>query len=305
MKALVISGGGSKGAFSAGILCKLAERKQASFDLYAGTSTGAILAVLALGEKYDRIAYWYNNVTTSMLLKKRCVLTALLFANSLYKTENFLRHLEKEFTQDFCQQVLHSKKILLLTATNFATGELVCFSNQNIILDGITIIKLTSAKDLHLAIMASSAQPVFMPLVEFQGKQYADGGLKEVSPLKPAILAGATEIWALDNNAHSNAQYTDLARKIPAILERGLDFLTGEILQNDIDYAEMINEALLHFQKNKEIEMPDFLKNKKLLKLRLIRPKNDLLTASLDFNTEKMCQLFQQGYNFSEILGDI
>lgn len=40
-KALVISGGGSKGAFAGGIAQYLMEEEQRDYDLFVGTSTGS------------------------------------------------------------------------------------------------------------------------------------------------------------------------------------------------------------------------------------------------------------------------
>jgi len=43
MKALVISGGGSKGAFAGGVAQYLIEEKKREYDLFLGTSTGSLL----------------------------------------------------------------------------------------------------------------------------------------------------------------------------------------------------------------------------------------------------------------------
>ena len=40
MRALVISGGGSKGAFAGGVAQYLLEEKKREYDLFIGTSTG-------------------------------------------------------------------------------------------------------------------------------------------------------------------------------------------------------------------------------------------------------------------------
>ncbi|HLN96396.1 MAG TPA: patatin-like phospholipase family protein, partial [Flavobacterium sp.] len=62
MKALVISGGGSKGAFAGGVAQYLMEEKKHEYDLMLGTSTGSLLIPhLALG-KVDKIRDIYTNV---------------------------------------------------------------------------------------------------------------------------------------------------------------------------------------------------------------------------------------------------
>jgi len=42
-KALVISGGGSKGAFAGGLAQYLIEEERQNYDLFMGTSTGSLL----------------------------------------------------------------------------------------------------------------------------------------------------------------------------------------------------------------------------------------------------------------------
>ena len=50
-RALVISGGGSKGAFAGGIAQYLIEEKHRDYQIFAGTSAGSLLIpLLALGE---------------------------------------------------------------------------------------------------------------------------------------------------------------------------------------------------------------------------------------------------------------
>ena len=51
-RALVISGGGSKGAFAVGVIKQLAQRYPTLFfDIYVGTSTGSLIVPLAaIGE---------------------------------------------------------------------------------------------------------------------------------------------------------------------------------------------------------------------------------------------------------------
>ena len=57
MKALVISGGGSKGAFAGGVAQYLIEQEGRNYDMYLGTSTGSLLiphlAAHDIGKLYD------------------------------------------------------------------------------------------------------------------------------------------------------------------------------------------------------------------------------------------------------------
>ncbi|MBT8385300.1 MAG: patatin-like phospholipase family protein, partial [Bacteroidia bacterium] len=54
MKALVISGGGSKGAFAGGVAEYLIDVKNKEYDLFLGTSTGSLMVShLALNKLYE------------------------------------------------------------------------------------------------------------------------------------------------------------------------------------------------------------------------------------------------------------
>ena len=61
-KALVISGGGSKGAFAGGVAQYLMKKEGKDYDLYIGTSTGSLMVShLALG-MLDDLKELYTNV---------------------------------------------------------------------------------------------------------------------------------------------------------------------------------------------------------------------------------------------------
>lgn len=63
MKALVISGGGSKGAFAGGIAEYLVKDCDFKYDIFVGCSTGSLLLPhLAIG-KVDKIKRIYTSVT--------------------------------------------------------------------------------------------------------------------------------------------------------------------------------------------------------------------------------------------------
>ena len=63
MKALVISGGGSKGAYAGGVAHHLIVEQAKEYNLFIGTSTGSLLLPhLALG-KAEKLKSIYTNVT--------------------------------------------------------------------------------------------------------------------------------------------------------------------------------------------------------------------------------------------------
>ena len=67
MRALVISGGGSKGAFAGGIAQYLLEEEKRSYDLFLGTSTGSLLISHLALNKIAEIKEIYTNVDQSSI----------------------------------------------------------------------------------------------------------------------------------------------------------------------------------------------------------------------------------------------
>ena len=64
-RAIVISGGGSKGAYAVGVLDKFRKNEnRLKFDVFVGTSTGALMApFLALGKMDDLVTVSYTHLT--------------------------------------------------------------------------------------------------------------------------------------------------------------------------------------------------------------------------------------------------
>lgn len=65
MKALIVSGGGSKGAFAGGVI----EYLDSEYDLYIGTSTGALIIPLAAADDLANLKSCYTNTTQKDIFK--------------------------------------------------------------------------------------------------------------------------------------------------------------------------------------------------------------------------------------------
>jgi predicted acylesterase/phospholipase RssA len=69
MKALVISGGGSKGSFGGGVAQYLIEEQGRDYDLLIGTSTGSLLVPFLAVKKLDKLKEAYTTVTQKKIFK--------------------------------------------------------------------------------------------------------------------------------------------------------------------------------------------------------------------------------------------
>jgi NTE family protein len=67
MNALVISGGGSKGAFAGGVAQYLIEDLNREYDMYYGTSTGSLLVSHLALRKVEKIKEVYTSVNQNSI----------------------------------------------------------------------------------------------------------------------------------------------------------------------------------------------------------------------------------------------
>ena len=98
MKALVISGGGSKGAFAGGVAQYLLEDLRQEYDLFVGTSTGSLLISHLALHKVEKIKEVYTSVnqqsifsTLPFVIKKTKYGGKEIAINHFNVLKNFLR----------------------------------------------------------------------------------------------------------------------------------------------------------------------------------------------------------------------
>ena len=65
--ALVISGGGSKGAFAGGVAQYLIENDKQEYDIFMGTSTGSLLVSHLAANKINSIKQAFTHVTQASI----------------------------------------------------------------------------------------------------------------------------------------------------------------------------------------------------------------------------------------------
>ncbi len=188
VRALVLSGGGGRGAYEAGVAKACAER-DFHFDWIVGTSIGALNAALVGQNDLD--------ILESMWLQIR--------SNDVYKLPD-PGHLRRViFGQQLgllntapLEQLLRScisleKLKAGPSKVGFVTTDL-CGLRTKV----ITSDEIHSQEDLIDVLMASSAIPLLFPPRRLKGEGcWIDGGLVRNTPIQAAINLGATEIYAV------------------------------------------------------------------------------------------------------------
>ncbi len=322
--ALVISGGGSKGAFAVGVLQSIFQHApNLYFDMIVGTSTGALIAPLATPKNIQVLERLYTTVTTTDIITTYNLGNRLLTgANSIFGAEPLAKLITQYFTDAFFQDLLNEPYTVVVTAVCLQTMEANYFSSKNLALPtNKTVINLTQPDYFRRAILASACEPVFLPPIEIIPgaqplRQYVDGGVREISPIQIAIEQGAEEIFAILLSSEQNPPLEKNFTNIPDILLRTVDALTTDVDEKDMVVPELYNNALAYIdgvRKNMQqngipenvieqiLSVPNnSFTNKKTINLHIIRPESDLGggEGGLTFDPTEMKGMLLKGLNY-------
>ena len=205
MRALVISGGGSKGAFAGGVAQYLIEELGNEYDLFLGTSTGSLLISHLALNKAKKIKKVYTSVNQNSIFSNRPFLIKRKHGHDQISIDHFnvLRNFMKG-NKTFGESK-NLKKLILSTISReeFETlkvGEKdIVVTVSNISLNEVEYksIRDYSYEDFCEWIWISCNYVPFMSLVQKNGCEYADGGFGSMVPIEEAIHRGATEIDAI------------------------------------------------------------------------------------------------------------
>ncbi len=289
MKALVISGGGSKGAFAGGVAQYLIEGKGKDYDMFLGTSTGSLLvphlALHDLGKVYDMFTNVNQKTIFSInpfIVRKKDdrEYVSINYFNSLIQfakrrrtfgeSKALRRNIKKNFTKEEYDKIRATKEDVVVTVSNLSKNRVEYKS-----------IKDYSYEEFCDWIWISCNYIPFMSLATVNGHEYADGGLGCVIPIREAILRGATEVDAIVLESE-NMEYNKVLGKNPFSLMISLfGHLSDQVERADISIGKLT-------AKHRNV------------KLNIYYTPTKLTENSLIFNRELMTQWWEEGYNYAE-----
>ena len=254
-RALVISGGGSKGAFAVGVIKRLLiEYPNLNFDTYVGTSTGSLIAPLAAMGKYDLLEELYTTIKTSDVINKGNI-GDKLNEHSIFDATPLWNLVEKYYNDTNYELLQQSGKKIYLATVCLQTSELVVFTNDaNAAAPKYYEIRqISSATHFRKAVMASACQPVFMPPIKVNKNvpgepnpdfQFVDGGVREYAGVQMAIDSGATEIFTILLSSAGKVIVDAEFKTIFPILQQTIDIFTEDVGKNDLIIPQQYNESL-------------------------------------------------------------
>ena len=289
-RALVLSGGGSKGAFEVGAIDYLVNTEGMNFNIFIGTSVGALNSAF-LGQARNRMELARLSRDLKQLWldikgKHSIYRTSfwgalrLLWSDSLYQPNGLQRMLQQKIDLD---RIFDPASVVKVAAVAQETGRLFYADSRN------TGLK----SDFLKYVLASASMPLYFPPVHIGGHHWYDGGLRDVTPLGAVFDEKPDEIVVIITYpVGPNLEPVISPRKhrgaVQAIL-RTLEILINEVQTNDLQLARYINENSRSFP------------GKCHIPIRLIAPRNFLPGKDvLDFQREDIENNIRLGYEAAQ-----
>jgi predicted patatin/cPLA2 family phospholipase len=287
-KALVISGGGSKGAYAGGVAEFLMKHQKNEYDLFVGASTGSLLIPqLALGN-IDLLKIIYTNVRQRDIFSLNPFVTRKK-GNREYVTINFLntvlqfikkrrtfgesknlrKTIQKNFTLEEFTRLKKSKKEIVVTVSNLTKNKIEYKSIQEFGYD-----------DFLDWIWISCNLVPFMSLVTKNNCEYADGGFGSMVPIREAINRGATEIDAIILESEALEHEKVLGKNPFSLMLNLYGFMLDQVERHDI----------------REGKLAAVYQN---VRLNLYYTPTSLTENSLIFDKKLMADWWNQGFEYA------
>ena len=290
MRALVISGGGSKGAFGGGVAQYLMQEMGKDYDLLVGTSTGSLLVPHLALENIGKIKEVYTSVNQNSIfnvcpfiiktdkwgeqsigIDHWSVLRNFLKGSKTFGESKKLRQLiEKTFTRQDYEQLQASGKEVLVTVSNLSLHKTE-YKSSNV----------ETYEDFCDWVWISCNYIPFMSLVTKNGCEYADGGFGALVPIKEAVERGATEIDVIILETEVTYYNSLPSTNVFSLLNNLHSFMMDRVEKQNITigkYAATQKEAIINFYYTPTV----------------------LTTNSLIFNKEKMKTWWKSGFDYAK-----
>jgi len=285
-RALVVSGGGSKGAWAGGLLQYLIEERKYDWDMYFGTSTGALLITLSALKEMSRLKEAYTNIDNNGIFsvnpltkngninKLNAIWRIIRGKTSLGESGNLYKKIHEIFTEADYKKTISLNKLLHPCVVNYTRGyeEYACNTN-------------TSYEQYVKYTLASTSVPIAMNLVDIDGDLFLDGGVLQHVPIQKAIDNGADEIDVIVLRPERVKLSTWQADNILDVLMRTIDIMETKIS----DYNVLTS---------------DLIAKEKDVKIRIRYTPYNLTDSSKDsliFDKAKMLKWWYDGYDFGKI----
>ena len=289
MRALVISGGGSKGAFAGGVAQYLMEEAHHKYDMFIGTSTGSLLISHLALQKIEKIKQIYTTVNQEdifsncpfVIHKKHGIETIGIHHLNVLKnfwrgsktfgeSHNLLKLIKKSVTEEEFNTLKNGPKDIVVTVSNLSLNQVEYKSINDFTYD-----------EFCEWIWISCNYTPFMSLIRKDGCEYADGGLGTMVPIEEAIRRGATIVDTIILQTEVTHLNRLPSKNVFSLLTNMFAFMLDRIEHQNIRIGKFVanhNNAIINFYYTPIV----------------------LTTNSLIFEKEKMTAWWESGFNYAK-----
>ncbi len=277
--AMILSGGGARGAYEVGVLwyvfdeCTRIRGAPPKLDILCGTSVGAINACYLTAHLADPVLgvqrlvqLWSDLQITSVLGfggRQLVGLPRLLLGGGNEGTGFFdMRPMAELIQREISWRAVarslrkHHLRALTVSTTEMSTGRTVVFMQTA---PEVTIPSPPPPRTLFRAdhigphhALASAAIPLIFPPVRIEGELYLDGGLRQNTPIAPALRLGATHIFAIGSSREVRGVIANEGTALRAPRSPGAAFLLGKVMNAflldhvdvDLDLLKRLNHVI-------------------------------------------------------------
>lgn len=289
MRALVISGGGSKGAFAGGVAQYLMEELDYKYDLFVGTSTGSLLISHLALQKVEKIREVFTSVNQNSIFSHRpfrikktkyggkeividhfSVLRNFLSGSKTFGESYSLRKLiRRTFTEAEFETLKASEIDVVVTTSNLSLNQVEYKSINDYDYDAFCDW-----------IWISCNYTPFMSLVQKNGCEYADGGFGSMVPIEEAINRGATVVDVV-------------------ILETEITYFNRLPSRNVFSLLTNMHSYMLDRVEKQNIQIGKFVAGHHNAIINLYYTPTVLTTNSLIFDKKLMAKWWESGFSYA------
>jgi NTE family protein len=277
--AMILSGGGARGAYEVGVLWYIFDELTRilggppRIDILCGTSVGAINACYLAAHLGDpvlglrRLVELWSEVELTRVLgfgvRQVLTLPRVLLGGGegygLFDVRPMAELVQREISWRAVARCLRRGMLRALTVscTEVSTGRTVVFMQ---VAPNLTVPVAVPPRTLFRAdrigphhALASAAIPLLFPPVRIDGELHLDGGLRQNTPIAPALRLGATHIFAIGSSREVSGRVVREAGYSESTRAPGAAFLLGKVLNAflldhvdvDIELLTRINNVLV------------------------------------------------------------
>ena len=313
---LVLTGGGARGAYQAGVLRWIARRYPSlRIPIITGVSAGAVNAAKLAShhgtfeQAVDELGALWGDLTPEQIfhvdpgtLGFTAARWALrLVSGGMVRPPEVRGFLDTTPLRELLQEVLVSVdgriagieynlqrgvlRACAIITTSYTTGQTVVFVKGRDVQPWARPLRRTVLTDIDVDhVMASAALPIFFPAVRIGNQWFGDGGIRLAAPLSPALHLGADRVLAVSTRydrtqAESDAPSITGYPPPAQVLGLLMNAVFLDLVDQDVLRLERLNQLL-------ETLPPEKRGGLRTVDLLVIRPSRDLGKLAADFEPQ-------------------